>query len=1221
MRFLDPKRNHFHTQTTSAKQVSPVLDRSDMAPMAAPTLVLPQEEWPDADFDIPEGTLLHASSDKDDEDEDWDLEMDIEQPQITRPKVVSSPTNPPNSDVGSFSGGLSGLINIRPPLKLPEDADEEEEEGISTIKALTLPTIKAKPAAKKPLVDPIDEDFEDGLALPSDMTQLSLAPLSLSHRASKASLEWGDKDNSSSSQSSDAYSTLGFAEASSVSTSSPAPSLHETETEEDDDDLDGLVLPSAMFESGQSSRQLKKILDMKKKAQPILKSLAVPKVDPEDDFETGLIITDDVDLSPSRLVSAHNHGQRIFTQPKRPPSRSTSSLRIPSRSKPERSKSPIHPPTSSMRQLQKIRLSPSPPLRPPSRSQQGYQAMVSPCPPASPTPSPSSGLLVAKPGSLRGQKSHSGLKPPTPTNPSRTFTRKASLSSLVSPPNQGTQFDAPPEDGRVSRYEVPTAASRAKHKNSTSRIHDLQIPPTRPSTPASNNAALRLTLPTQSRLRSRPALSQVFAGSSTSSSDPSIKRSISPLPPIRQPSTASLRSSAPSRTSIPTPPIPKLLKRPKRARIYGDGTELDALEDLPTDREKEIRYHVQPKGFANRIPGSTYNSKTNAKSLDTRSKGRSETSGTNDNNALQSATNTLRRTSGRIDFPTLGFPSSDVLPKKKKNVSSPSNSTSTKRKPTLIRNLNGSTTPKVVGDMKWNPSTLRWEGNDQVLRDFDAAVGTSTRPALITHLSLSAVGSPVGSLASGARIVGNMIFDPTRMCWVSTLPPDEEEPDVFANLADDEEDGWESKGGTIRANILQISNSDTVKGPSDTIDEMCSPASHSRTISESGSERGSRASMVVCDVDDAFIASCRKAEERHKAEMKGWKSTLSKQGPSDRAYLFDIRDLATRNLLLAASRKPNPKMNAGLEQVSRLLPGQGCISVAIHGDRAIISELSSTYPLKLLSPTIQNRTALVYLLSYGGGLVGGDEVNLSVRVDKGARLVLLSQGTTKVFKTRPGSRLATVKTRTTLPGQHSANTKSPTRQTFDFHIATEGLLLLLPEPVTCFRNASYTQMQKFHIDRDASVVILDWLTSGRIALDEEWVFSRYYSLNEVVYDGKTIIKDSMLLDNDNLDCTFPGRALRDRLQPYSCYAMLFLHGPMLQSVIKELIHKYDEITVFKTRSPSPLIWSLSPLDSADKGLVVRVAGMETEQVKTWVKEILSGLEGTVGLDAYHRVFP
>jgi hypothetical protein len=102
--------------------------------------------------------------------------------------------------------------------------------------------------------------------------------------------------------------------------------------------------------------------------------------------------------------------------------------------------------------------------------------------------------------------------------------------------------------------------------------------------------------------------------------------------------------------------------------------------------------------------------------------------------------------------------------------------------------------------MKWNPTALRWEGNDQALRDFDA-VGTSVRPALITHLTGSSIGSPVGTFANGARVVGNMIFDPTRMCWISTLPPDEDEPDVFADLADDEEDGgWETKGGTIRAN-------------------------------------------------------------------------------------------------------------------------------------------------------------------------------------------------------------------------------------------------------------------------------------------------------------------------------------------------------------------------------------------------------------------------------------
>ena len=211
--------------------------------------------------------------------------------------------------------------------------------------------------------------------------------------------------------------------------------------------------------------------------------------------------------------------------------------------------------------------------------------------------------------------------------------------------------------------------------------------------------------------------------------------------------------------------------------------------------------------------------------------------------------------------------------------------------------------------MRWNPLSLRWEGNDHILRDFDAAVGTSTRPALITHLTGSSIGTPVGSFVSGARIVGNMIFDPARMCWISTLSADEDEPDVFANLADDEEDGegWEAKGGTIRASLQQLGvdsapvthvSSCNSSASSMGLDGPYPSRIHTRTISESesGSDRGSRASMVF-DVDETFIESCRLAEERHTKEMKGWKSTLARQiafVAPDRSGLYEIRALATR---------------------------------------------------------------------------------------------------------------------------------------------------------------------------------------------------------------------------------------------------------------------------------------------------------------------------------------
>ncbi|KAF5374820.1 hypothetical protein D9758_000402 [Tetrapyrgos nigripes] len=828
-----------------------------MSTIPAPSTNAPQEEWPDADFDIPDGQPLHSATDKDDEDdEDWDLEMDLG-------KTGSASIRPPivSDDLPDDS---SRMITIRPPhvQQLPDT--DEDDEGASTIKVAVLP--KPIPATTQP---PIEEDFEDAFALPSDLTRLSLAPLSLNHRSSKNSLEWGDKDQTSSSQSSDAYSTLGFADASPGSNSTSSVSLPDTETDDDDEEedlMDGLVIPSGIFDSG--GRKLKEILHMKKTTLPVGDQVKVASPDPEDDFEMGLVIDEDVDFSPSRLL--HSAQQQKSQRTRSSLSKSKpSALRPPSRLRSERAKSPVNPPISSARQLQKLRLSPSPPLNS-SRSQ------------IFPTPSSPSSFLIPKTSGLRGQKSHSGLKPPTPTMPAHKLTRKASLSSLMESSSSGSgSSSAGPSK---ARYEEPTASSRAKNQRSATTRY--RVPPTRPSTPSANPAALRLTMPTVlSRTKSRPTLSSVFGTSSPvpSPQSPALRTS-SPLP--RPPSNLSNNSSR--STHAPPPSAPRTLKRPKRARTYGDGTELDGFDDLPTDRDQESRFHVQPKGYGNRIPGGTYTPKPTDRG--TIRKKRRDISGASDS-SLPNASS-LRRTSRSENL-------SKLSPKKKK-VTSPQ----VRKKPVLIRNPGGAAAPKVVGDMKWNPQTLRWEGNEQVLRDFDAVV-TSTRPALITHLTGSSIGSPVGSFASGARIVGNMIFDPRRMCWISTLPPEDDEPDVFANLADDEEDvdGWEAKGGTIRANLLSTLTPDTSvhsrtsTSMSGSLGEPPSPSrSHCRTPSEAGSDRGSRAS-VFFDIDDDFIKNCKAAEARHAEEMKGWRDILSRQLASDepdRSNLYEIRDIAKR---------------------------------------------------------------------------------------------------------------------------------------------------------------------------------------------------------------------------------------------------------------------------------------------------------------------------------------
>ena len=70
---------------------------------------------------------------------------------------------------------------------------------------------------------------------------------------------------------------------------------------------------------------------------------------------------------------------------------------------------------------------------------------------------------------------------------------------------------------------------------------------------------------------------------------------------------------------------------------------------------------------------------------------------------------------------------------------------------------------------------------------------------------------------------------------------------------------------------------------------------------------------------------------------------------------------------------------------------------------------------------------------------------VSGEVGSGAGLVLLSQGSTKVFKFRPGRRAAS------LSGPIPV-----TRQELHFSVQSGAALLLLPDPVTCFEAASYT---------------------------------------------------------------------------------------------------------------------------------------------------------------------
>lgn len=306
----------------------------------------------------------------------------------------------------------------------------------------------------------------------------------------------------------------------------------------------------------------------------------------------------------------------------------------------------------------------------------------------------------------------------------------------------------------------------------------------------------------------------------------------------------------------------RVMEMPRRTRQYGDGTELEGIEDL----------HVAPS------PGRSPNNTVKGRKCEFCYVIQLTT-------ANEHVTRALREGADK--------PREDEKKKLKRRPP--------RKQAMLIKNLGAVDKKKVVGEMTWNPKTLRWEGNEGVLRDFDVAA-SSARPALITHFTGSSIAPSPVAQAPAVRIVGDMKFDPEKMCWVSLLPPEEEEPDPFEGMADDEDSLTDIPGTITRKAGRKFVSIGQYGIPS----TVASSAMSNRFVSESTSIAQSTASWEErarpLPIPDALFTECKDAEDRHRREMRGWimrpiasQSDVRDRERREEKRLWEVRNLALRS--------------------------------------------------------------------------------------------------------------------------------------------------------------------------------------------------------------------------------------------------------------------------------------------------------------------------------------
>lgn len=267
-------------------------------------------------------------------------------------------------------------------------------------------------------------------------------------------------------------------------------------------------------------------------------------------------------------------------------------------------------------------------------------------------------------------------------------------------------------------------------------------------------------------------------------------------------------------------------------------------------------------------------------------------------------------------------------------------------------------------------------------------------------------------------------------------------------------------------------------------------------------------------------------------------------------------------------------------------PGSALLSVDLVFNQSTVTEAYATNPMKLLTPRARGQSIWAYTSSFGGGLVAGDQTHVEIKLGPETRCFLGTQASTKIYR-NPSD----------LPCGHHT------------HARIEGgsTLVFAPDPVQAFAEASYTQEQEFDLAPDASLALLDWMSSGRAARGERWMFDHFSSRNVIHVAGETVFLDALKLDSEDGDLSAPHRTGR-----FNCLGMLLLIGPALRAAAERLLAVVGARPVDKQ---AELVISASPVRD---GAVLRFAGESVEAVGRELHHHLAPVAELLGDDPWAR---
>lgn len=168
------------------------------------------------------------------------------------------------------------------------------------------------------------------------------------------------------------------------------------------------------------------------------------------------------------------------------------------------------------------------------------------------------------------------------------------------------------------------------------------------------------------------------------------------------------------------------------------------------------------------------------------------------------------------------------------------------------------------------------------------------------------------------------------------------------------------------------------------------------------------------------------------------------------------------------------------------------------GGRTVLADRFQKSPLQVMRPLYIDpampEVPVVYVMSTGGGIVGGDRLDTNISLGDRAHAVITTQAANRVHRMDVG--YAT--------------------QTVSLRLGAEAVCEWMPDPLIPYAGSRFQQRLCAQVPEDATLIAADILTAGRVARGETWDLDACVSAVEISRPGGIpIVVDTTLITRDD----------------------------------------------------------------------------------------------------------